>query len=437
MGLSRRLIDTLGGELGSLAQGPSQEGWFSQVRVTTHALEKVHHLRMGVAPSPAENVAHSGVGRVRVLDAALVAVVALVGSLLLLGAPPAPAYRHADAAAVVLVVASAATMWWWRRNPLATVLVAGLIVIANASIGYTVGVVQYPAYFGLYSVFARSPRSHRLWAVTSAGVAVVGFATADRGTLNALTIIGVGVTLLVAALLGDSVRSRRELTISQRTTIELHDRAHAAAMERLVLRERARLARELHDSVGHAINVMVMQAGVGRHVFAERPDFARAALEHVETLGRVALGELDAVLRVLRPSNGEAPSEPVSASLAGLESLCGRIRAAGREVELKVDDVDLAPSAERATYRIVQEAITNAARHTDSGRIAVSITRSNGSVVVTVHNAGPRPAPPVAGRGLVNMSERALLEGGHRRYGPVADGFEVQATLPTRQAQPK
>jgi signal transduction histidine kinase len=204
-------------------------------------------------------------------------------------------------------------------------------------------------------------------------------------------------------------------------------------MERLVLQERARLARELHDSLGHAINVMVMQAGVGRHVFDERPAFAREALEHVESVGRVALGELDAVLKVLRPVDGEAVAEPVTPTLAGLEPLCDRIRATGREVDLHVDEVDLSPSAERATYRIVQEALTNAARHTTSGRISVSISRTNGTVDVTVHNAGPRPSVPVAGRGLVNMRERALLEGGRLEYGPVADGFQVRATLPVSE----
>jgi signal transduction histidine kinase len=184
----------------------------------------------------------------------------------------------------------------------------------------------------------------------------------SSGKFDTAVIIAVGVTLVVAALLGDVVRSRRELAASQRAALELHGREQAAAMERLVLEERSRLARELHDSVGHAINVMVMQAGVGRHVFAERPQFAHEALEHVETVGRVGLGELDAVLRVLHPDDGEPVAEPVSATLAELETLCHRIRATGREVGLHADDVHLEPSAERAAYRIVQEAITNAAR---------------------------------------------------------------------------
>ena len=116
--------------------------------------------------------------------------------------------------------------------------------------------------------------------------------------------------------------------------------------ERVVLEERARLARELHDSLGHAVNVMVMQAGVGRHVFDENPEFARQALEQVESVGRVALGELDAVLRVLRPTDAEQRAAPETTNLSGLEALCDRIRATGREVDLEVEEVDLSPTAE-------------------------------------------------------------------------------------------
>ena len=203
--------------------------------------------------------------------------------------------------------------------------------------------------------------------------------------------------------------------------------------DRLVLEERARLARELHDSLGHAVNVMVMQAGVGRHVFDEQPEFARQALEQVENVGRVALGELDAVLRVLRPMDGEQRAAPDPANLAGIDALCDRIRSTGREVDLRVEPVALTPTAERAAYRIVQEALTNAARHSESGPIEVSITRDNGDAVITVHNTGKAFAVKGSGRGLVNMRERAHLEGGELESGPVADGFLVRASLPLRE----
>jgi signal transduction histidine kinase len=388
---------------------------------------------MGAVVPPAEREDASDDRGARLADAALVAVIAGVGLLMLFGSPATAEYRDADAGAVVLVLTSAATMWWWRSAPRAALIAACAVVVVNSAVGYPVGVVQYPAWIALYSVFARCRRSDRWWAVAAIAATVAGYVLTDRAPLEVGALIGIAVAFLVAVLLGDVTKSRRELASSQRTAMELHDREQQAAMESLVLQERARLARELHDSLGHAINVMVMQAGVGRHVFDERPEFAREALEHVESVGRVALGELDAVLKVLRPVDGEAVAEPVTPTLAGLEPLCDRIRATGREVDLHVSKVELSPSAERATYRIVQEALTNAARHTPSGRISVSILRTNGAVDITVHNAGPRPPEPVAGRGLVSMRERALLEGGRLEYGPVADGFQVRATLPVRE----
>jgi signal transduction histidine kinase len=393
----------------------------------------MHHCRMGIVRSSTGRDDRPDAIGSRLLDAVLVAAVALAGLVILLGPPPTADYREPDIGAVVLVLASATSMWWWRTAPRAALFAAGAVVVVNAAAGYSVGVVQYPVWIALYSVFARSPRRDRVGAMAAVAVTLVGYVLADRGTLDLLTILGIVVAFAVAVLLGDGTRSRRNLAASERAAAELHEREQEAAMGRLVLQERARLARELHDSVGHAINVMVMQAGVGRHVFDDRPQFAREALEHVEDVGRVALGELDAVLRVLRPVDGTADHEPASPTLAGLEALCDRIRATGREVDLDVEDVDLLPSAERATYRIVQEAVTNAARHTTSGRIRVSIARANGDVVVTIHNAGARLAPPVAGRGLVNMRERALLEGGRLECGPVPDGFRVRATLPARE----
>jgi signal transduction histidine kinase len=372
--------------------------------------------------------------RSRVVDAALVGGVAAVGLVILVVAASSVDYRDPDAGAIALVLASAATMWWWRTSPRAALLGACVIVVVNAAAGYQVGVVQYPVWIALYMVFARSSRPARVVAVVMVTVTVTAYALVDRGAIDVPTFFGIALAFAVAVLLGDGTRNRRDLAATQRAALELQHREQEAAMEHLVLQERARLARDLHDSVGHAINVMVMQAGVGRHVFDEQPQFARDALEHVENVGRVALGELDAVLRLLRPGDGEADHEQASLTLAGLDSLCDRIRATGRDVELRVDDVDLAPSAERATYRIVQEALTNAARHTSHGRIVVSITRSNGEAVIVVHNDGDRIAAPVAGRGLVNMRERALLEGGRLEYGPVANGFEVRATLPARAA---
>ena len=194
--------------------------------------------------------------------------------------------------------------------------------------------------------------------------------------------------------------------------------------ERVVLEERARLARELHDSLGHAVNVMVMQAGVGRHVFDERPEFARQALEQVESVGRAALGELDAVLRVLRPTDAEQRAEPETTNLSGLEALCDRIRAAGREVDLEVEEVDLSPTAERAGLPHRAGSTTNAARHSAGGPIAVSVTRAQRDAVIEVRNTGTATHSVVgaANGGRPGAGEHARACAARRRQPRIGPG---------------
>jgi len=330
--------------------------------------------------------------------------------------------------AAVLVLASAGSLWWWRTAPVAAMLGACAVFIVNITAGFQVGVTQYPAFITFYAVFAFASLRSRWLAAVALAVTVGVYAIADRGPIDVSAFVAIAIATALAALLGDSTRQRRELS-------EAQAREQDAMQERLVLEERARLARELHDSLGHAVNVMVMQAGVGRHVFDDRPEFARQALEQIEGVGRVALGELDAVLRVLRPVEGEQRAAPEVATLAGIDTLCDRIRATGRDVDLHLEHVPLTPTAERAAYRIVQEALTNAARHSSSGRIDVSITKAGRDAVITVHNTADAVAVSTAGsgRGLVNMRERAHLEGGTLESGPVGDGFVVRASLPLRE----
>ena len=358
---------------------------------------------------------------------------ALVGLAVLIWAPSDDWYHEPSLFSALLVVASAGSLWWWRTAPVVSLIAACAVFMVNIVAGFPVGITQYPAFIAFYAVFAFGSERSRWGAAGLLAVTVGVYAIADRGPIDVSAFVGIAVATALAALLGDAARHRRELGEVQRAAALLEAREQEAMRDRLVLEERARLARELHDSLGHAVNVMVMQAGVGRHVFDEQPEFARQALEQVENVGRVALGELDAVLRVLRPMDGEQRAAPDPANLAGIDALCDRIRATGREVDLRVEPVGLTPTAERAAYRIVQEALTNAVRHSASGPIEVSITRDNGDAVITVNNTGPAFAAKGSGRGLVNMRERAHLEGGELESGPVADGFLVRASLPLRE----
>jgi signal transduction histidine kinase len=126
--------------------------------------------------------------------------------------------------------------------------------------------------------------------------------------------------------------------------------------------------------------------------------------------------------------------------VADLEELVGRVRGAGREVDLRVDlesdDFQLPASGARALYRIVQEALTNAVKHTSAGRIKVVVGQTGGWVAAEVFNEAHGLADPVPGRGLVNMRERARLEGGRLEAGRVDGGFRVRASVPEHARVP-
>jgi signal transduction histidine kinase len=178
---------------------------------------------------------------------------------------------------------------------------------------------------------------------------------------------------------------------------------------------------------------MVLQAGVGRRVFADNPSYAQEALSSIETVGRAALDELNRLLKVLQPDERGTP-EPFAPKVADLEHLVERIRATGRQVDLRADDVDLPTSTARAVYRIVQEALTNAVKHSPTGGIRVQVERIGPDVRLEVVNDCDSPPDPVPGHGLVNMRERARLEGGELEAGPIDGGFRVRGTLPVATA---
>ena len=240
----------------------------------------------------------------------------------------------------------------------------------------------------------------------------------------------------------------------------------AALREQAVLQEQARLASELHDAFGHGVNVMVMQAGVARHVFDQRPDYVRTALAQIEAVGRDALAELDHVLDLLRPGDephwgGPLRGDHTVPALAAIDTVCQRIRDTGRDVQLHLAAVGLGPAGERTVYRIVQEALTNAARHSTAGTIEVTLepvlqgtlsagprrespvaegTADQGWVVLIIRNPNPNQRPGQGrgsgGRGLLNMRERARLGGGDLTWTAGPDEFEVRATLPVTVGQP-
>jgi signal transduction histidine kinase len=232
---------------------------------------------------------------------------------------------------------------------------------------------------------------------------------------------------------GDRARLRAE------RMAELEDRAVRAEREaererRLAAaEERTRIARDLHDSAGHAINVILVHAGAGRLAAERDPAAARAAFATIEEVARETLGDIDELVGVLRtgPEDGDAVEPPPG--VAAVEGLVERHRSAGLDVELAIrgERAPLPTGVDRGAYRILQEALTNAARHGD-GRASVAVEFGDDALALTVANpvgAGARAAGE-GGHGIVGMRERAALLGGTLEAGSRNGRFEVRATLP-------
>jgi signal transduction histidine kinase len=300
--------------------------------------------------------------------------------------------------------------------------------VATAAVGSPIGFLDWSVWIALFSCFAVGGLKLRVAASVIAGAAAAGFVVLDRGEPLA-DLPFIIMNFLIATLAGE-LSSRQTRAVAREAGQAAKNREQALAAEWLLLQERGRLARELHDSLGHTVNVMVLQAGVGRRVFADNPGYAQEALTSIETTGRRALEELDRLLRVLQPDGRKPRAAQFQPTASDLQELAERIRATGRQVEMRVDGISLTPGGARALYRIVQEALTNAVRHTSAGRIQVELTQIADQVHLEVTNEGHGLPHPIPGRGLVNMRERARLEGGELEAGPVDGGFRVRAVLP-------
>ncbi|MFI2199269.1 sensor histidine kinase [Streptomyces sp. NPDC020192] len=210
------------------------------------------------------------------------------------------------------------------------------------------------------------------------------------------------------------------------------DRLAAAEARAADLAVRNRLARELHDSVGHALSAVTLQASAARRLLDTDPEFVREALAAIEETTRRTVGELDAVLGVLRDGDapGTAPAPTLATDLAGL---LRRTRAAGQPVTAAVDTdpAALPPLVSREAYRIVQEGLSNALKHAGAP-VAVRIGTAAGHLEITVENPlGAAPAPrPGGGHGLRGIADRVRLLGGTAQAGPAEDIWRLHVRLP-------
>lgn len=345
-----------------------------------------------------------------------------------------------QAVAVVLTALASLPLVARRRAPLAVFVLTALASTALGAIASPGGPPVGPT-IALYGLAASGDGSRARTRVTLA--VVVALLVAHAAASGLANDQFPALELLFGALLwggtwlaGDRTRLRLE------RMDELEERALRAEREadrerRLVAaEERMRIARDLHDSAGHAINVILVHAGLGRIHIERDPERAREAFETIEGVARETVGEIDQLVGVLREDGAlrsrEGEIEPPP-GVAALEGLLEQHRAAGMEVRTTItgERRPLSPGVDQGAYRILQEALTNAARHGD-GSAQVQLAFGGSELELTVANpvSGDGPARTADGHGVIGMRERAVLLGGSLEVAARNGHFHVHARLP-------
>src|SRR6266511_1147925 len=335
-----------------------------------------------------------------------------------------------DVLAYTLLAAGPVALLWRRRQPVGVLLVVFATTLAYWVSDYPRG----PVFFALIVAFVTTVMAgRRIFAI---GMVVAGwlaftwlpYLAGNEPEPTLPGAIGLFAWLLVLTGVGEIARVSRERAAERARSREEESRRRASE-------ERLRIARELHDVLAHNISLINVQAGVALHLMDEQPEQARTALAAIKQVSKDALGELRSVLEVLRRS-GEAEPRTPQPGLEELDDLVSRAGAAGLEVTVEVDGMPrpLPAEVDLAAFRIVQEAVTNVARHAGQSTATVRVAYGEHDVTLQIDDNGRGGTPSSisgSGSGIAGMRERTAALGGRLEVGPRSGGgFRVRAELP-------
>jgi signal transduction histidine kinase len=353
-------------------------------------------------------------------------------------------FRDDDFLGVFLLLLQTLPLAVRSAAPLAAISVSVAAISLHIALGYQgVPAGTFAALLILYSAASQADTRGAVLAavITLAGITV--YFTTDRSDPSLAGAVTTYATYAASWGLGRYARSRREYTEVVEERANLLEKEREVRAREAVADERARIARELHDMVGHSLNLIVIQSGGAQRMLTTKPELARDSLLSIESTGRQALTEMERMLGILRTSETEEPTLSPQPGLRQVDVLAAQVTEAGLPVEVSVEGApaELPASIDLSAYRIIQEALTNAIKHAGPARAHVTIRYGRDKLELEVTDDG-RAAPAVhanddkGGRGLIGMKERVALFGGELTVGPRPEGgYRVHARLPLEESE--
>ena len=371
------------------------------------------------------------------VDLAMV-VVSLLVSLAIIAHGLGASRSGMDLRGALVLAGSTLPLIAWRRFPLGVFLVtaAGAVVVAGLGYRHPFG-IPVSATVALYLLAAS--REQRGWTPWMSAAALgmfglyMGVTAAALGTFPWIALFPTALAWSAAWFAGERTRLLRARMTELRERAAEAEAAAEGERRLAIAEERARIARDLHDSAGHAINVIAVRAGAARLRHDADPDRSRVALTEIEEVARQTAAELDGILHSLRDDSPTAGSPAPPVGLASLSTLVGYHSASGLKIVLRStgDQRPLPHTADQAAYRILQEALTNATRH-GRGDASVELAYEAAALHITVTNRASVSTGMHGrrGHGLIGMKERATLVGGGLQAGQADGCFRVSVWIP-------
>lgn len=383
-----------------------------------------------------------------VTDVAIAAAFVVVGQLVTWGRFENPAAFQGPRPTNAILSLLLMSAWAWRRRaPLAAVCWAVAVYFLSQPViphdmTFLAGGVPLILLTASAGYFSPRPRAVAAAAVALVGLVVVTLTTPYLRSADALAVNT--VFILVPWVGARALRQREDRAATLAAALVTERATKNVALREAAAAERIRIARELHDIVAHSVSTMVIQIGAARMQLRTEPTSPEQPLLDAEAVGRQALEDLRRLLSVLRADQGADDSsatgpEPPLPGLSQVDTIVGPVRAAGLHVDVEVrgDPVPLPAMLDLASYRILQEALTNTLKHGRATRATVRLSYSPSALVIDVVDDGTAaPAADPAGHGLLGIRERVSLFGGTITAGPLGDGgWSVHAELPLASVQ--